>query len=389
MAATSVVVTLNENLTLNTLISLPAPRTPGATVTIRSANPARPVTISRGVVGNLFTVPNRATLILENIIIDGGGRGNFINNDDDDDDDEEGEADESGNVIVAAPPAPVQPDDESEDALETGTGTAVAVAGTLVRVNAGGTLLMRNGAVLRNNVNSGTGGGVEVGGRNGSFTMTGGEISGNTAGGLAGGVYVNRYGTFNMQGGTISGNSANNSGGVYVRRSTFTMTGGEISGNTSRGDAGGVRVHFGTITMRGGQISGNAANTNGGGVLVSGSGSTFTMSGGQIFGNTAGRNGSGLRRANGTVNLSGGVVAGTGRNIAAVVSGTHHLNRAAPNNAVIIAWNRPTGNIPNYTAGSNTDLTLSAGATATWQNQNGVLGISYTHGANRGWIRQW
>jgi hypothetical protein len=169
-ATTNVVVTLNQNLTLNTLISLPAPRTPGVTVTIRSANPNAPVTITRGVVGNLFTVPNRTTLILENIIIDGGGRGNFIS--DDDDDDEEGEADESGNVIVTAPPAP-QVNDESEDA--PAAGTATVVAGTLVRVNSGGTFIMRNGAALRNNVNSGNGGGVFVNG-NGRFTMNGGEM---------------------------------------------------------------------------------------------------------------------------------------------------------------------------------------------------------------------
>jgi len=382
-ATANVVVTLNQNLTLNTLVNLPAPRTPGTTVTIRSANPNAPVTITRGTVGNLFTVPNRTTLILENIIINGGGRGNFSS--DDDDDDEEGEADESGNIIAAASPASVQPVDDSEEA--PAAGTATTVAGTLVRINSGGTFIMRNGAVLRNNVNSGNGGGVFING-NGTFTMNGGEISGNTSGNEAGGVYINTNAAFNMTGGKINGNSANNSGGVYARRSRFTMSGGEISGNTSATTAGGVRVHVGTFTMSGGQILGNTASGDGGGILVGGSGGTFTMTGGEISGNTTGRNGSGIRRANGTVNLSGGVVAGTGRNVAAVVSGTHHLNGAAPRNAVIIAWARPTGTL-NYTQGSNTHLTLSAGATATWANQGGVLGISYTNGANRGWIRAW
>ena len=96
-----------------------------------------------------------------------------------------------------------------------------------------------------------------------------------------------------------------------------------------------------------------------------------------------------LHRGGGSVNINGGVVAGTGANIAAVVSGTHNLNAAAPGNAVIIAWNRPSGNIPNYTAGSNTNLTVSAGATAVWQNQGGALGISYTNGGNVGWLRLW
>jgi len=45
-------------------------------------------------------------------------------------------------------------------------------------------------------------------------------------------------------------------------------------------------------------------------------------------------------------------------------------------------------------------LTVSAGGTAVWANQGGVsseaglssgagLGISYTNGANRGWIKAW
>jgi len=353
-APSNVVVTLNQNLTLNTLVNLPAPRTPGVTVTIRSANPARPVTITRGTVGNLFTVPSRTTLILENIIIDGGGRGNFISSDEDDE--EEAEADENGNIIAASP---VQPADDSEEAPAAGT---AAVAGTLVRVNSGGTFVMRNGAVLRNNINSGNGGGVFING-NGRFTMNGGEISGNTSGNEAGGVYINTNAAFTMSGGIINGNTANNSGGVYARRSTFTMSGGQITGNTAAAN-GGVRVHGqnAVFTMTGGEISGNNSNSGGRGVHIA---------------------------SNGVFNFHGGVVAGTGRNLNNVVSGSNNLNTSAPRNAVIIAWNRPSGNVPNYTAGANTDLTVSAGGTAAWANQNGVLGISYTNGANRGWIRAW
>ena len=58
------------------------------------------------------------------------------------------------------------------------------------------------------------GGGVYVK-ENGSFTMTGGTIEGNTAMGVGGGVYVNG-GTFIMNGGTISGNSAHYGGGVSI-----------------------------------------------------------------------------------------------------------------------------------------------------------------------------
>jgi hypothetical protein len=112
------------------------------------------------------------------------------------------------------------------------------------------------------------------------------------------------------------------------------------------------------------------------------------MSGGVISGNTAGGNGNGVRRDSGTFNLNGGAVAGTGSNLTAVISGTYNLNAASPNNAVIIAWNRPIGTL-NYNAGSSTDLTVSSGATAVWANQGGLLGISYANGSNTGWIRQW
>jgi hypothetical protein len=202
-------------------------------------------------------------------------------------------------------------------------------------------------------------------------------------------VYVDQNATFNMTGGKISGNTANNTGGVYARRSTFTMSGGQISGNTAETAAGGVRVigDTGAYTMTGGEISGNTAAANGGGVLLATSG-TFTMTGGVISGNTAGGNGNGVRRDSGAFNLNGGTVAGIGTNVSAVVSGTHNLNTASPNNAVIIAWNRPAGT-PNYTPGSSTDLTVSSGATAVWANQGSLLGISYANGSNRGWIRWW
>ena len=299
-------IVVNENITLNNPINIEAPWTAGAALTIRSANRARPVTLTRGTSGDLFTVSSGATLIFRDIIIDGGS----------------GASGRSGGAF------------------------ANNGGGTLVRVN-GGSFTMNAGAVLRNNANSGStsaanGGGVVVNGNTAAFTMSGGEIIGNTSGFEAGGVYVNSGSTFTMTGGKINGNTANNNpGGVYVRDSTFTMRGGEIIGNTSA-TISGVRV------LR----------------------STFT--------------------------LTGGVVAGTGTAITNVVNGTYNLNTASPKNAVVIAWNRASGTSSeasrgtlNYTAGSNTHLTLSQGATATWANQGGVLGISYANGSNKGWIRQW
>jgi hypothetical protein len=146
-------------------------------------------------------------------------------------------------------------------------------------------LLMRQGAVITKNT---SGSGVSVDG--GTFTMSGGTISGNTASFSDGGGVSVDGGTFVMSGGSISGNTAAFSGGVHVYfGGTFTMSGGTISGNTaSSGYGGGVSADGGTFTMSGGTISGNtASSSNSGGVYVI-SGSTFSMRGGTIYGREAG-----------------------------------------------------------------------------------------------------
>jgi hypothetical protein len=208
---------------------------------------------------------------------------------------------------------------------------------SLVRVNGRGILEMKAGSRVTGNRSTTTyGGGVYVY-TDGTFTMSGGEVSGNTSSsfaGIGGGVYVDTGGTFTMSGGAVSGNTvigATNSygGGVYVGTGgTFTMSGGEVSGNTASSsslssvssDGGGVYVDSGTFTISGGVISGNTASSSssrsrGGGVGVAGSG-TFTMSGGAVSGNTASSSslssrGGGVWVAGyATFTMSGGAVSG-------------------------------------------------------------------------------
>ena len=138
---------------------------------------------------------------------------------------------------------------------------------SIVIVEAGGSLIMREGSTITGNSNNSYGGGVYVDG--GTFEMTGGTISGNEAEAFfsGGGVYVN-LGIFKMNGGTISGNEAGTGGGVYVNSGTFEMTGGSISGNEAS-YGGGVYVNNGMpngpnggiFKMYGGTIYGsNEAN---------------------------------------------------------------------------------------------------------------------------------
>jgi hypothetical protein len=91
---------------------------------------------------------------------------------------------------------------------------------TLVRVNAGGTLEMRDGAQITGNTNTNT-----------NIDTNNTENSGGVA----------TYGTFTMRGGRIWGNTHTGTtwdtaggGGVYVGGGTFTMARGEIHSNTGR-----------------------------------------------------------------------------------------------------------------------------------------------------------
>jgi hypothetical protein len=70
-------------------------------------------------------------------------------------------------------------------------------------------------------------------------------------------------GTLELKNGTISGNTntlngnGDGGGGVRVNNGTFTMNGGEISGNAARGDGGGVYVYSGTFSIVTGTIYGS------------------------------------------------------------------------------------------------------------------------------------
>lgn len=158
-----------------------------------------------------------------------------------------------------------------------------------ISINPGGSLVVNNGAVIRN-CYAAFGGGIDAAG--GGFTLAGGKITGNTASSHGGGVYISG-GSFILSGGTINNNKADHSaGGVYVDDGcAFTMSGGFITGNRTiltgtTAVAGGVYVNSSSFLMKGGEISGNKSVHSGGGVLVSNNGS-FTMNRGAISENEA------------------------------------------------------------------------------------------------------
>jgi hypothetical protein len=182
-----------------------------------------------------------------------------------------------------------------------------------------GTIIMTGGKILNNyRYNNGPGWVAGVAGRN--FTMYGGEISGNFSEIGGGGVYAE---TFIMYDGKISNNKALSAtfagGGVYARN--FTMYGGEISNNNSNNNGGGVAVAD-SFTMTGGEISGNITGFSGGGVAMYAGSISFAKTGGIIYGYDSEKPDD--PQSNKVVNGSGNILSDKGHAVYFINSSTHH-----------------------------------------------------------------
>jgi hypothetical protein len=185
----------------------------------------------------------------------------------------------------------------------------------LVTVARGGTLILGDGAVIKDNTSSIDGGGAAVE-DGGTLVLDGGTIMGNTAAWSGGGVAVS--GQFTMESGTIAGNTAKDGigvaggGGVYVKSGgNFTMKSGTIAENRAQVQGGGILVKdAGAISISNAVIRNNTAGTGGGvagtrtnidmqnssirdnvapwggGVYFDGGTHNFSMNGGEILGNT-------------------------------------------------------------------------------------------------------
>ena len=150
-----------------------------------------------------------------------------------------------------------------------------------------------HGGAIKNNYSNNQGGGMVV---FGACTMSGGEISENTAR-LKGGGVMAGYDILEISGGAICGNTASHAGGLYITYGDVVMSGGEIKDNTAHIHGGGVYVTLDSIfTMNGGHISGNKAPEGYGGGLYNNA--VSVINGGKISGNTAAKNGGGVYTAN-------------------------------------------------------------------------------------------
>lgn len=115
-------------------------------------------------------------------------------------------------------------------------------------------------------------------------------------------------GTLDIQGGALRNSSGKRI--VLVESGTLTMEGGYIVGGGSQGNpGGGIYVTNGTVSISGGVVAANRGNSGGGIYVNSG---TLNISGGAVAGNEVinghSDNGGGIYVNNGTLNLSGGYV---------------------------------------------------------------------------------
>lgn len=125
-------------------------------------------------------------------------------------------------------------------------------------------------AITSTTTNFGYGGGIYS---DGEIEMSGGTITNNTVSsvlnyGYGGGIYISSTGTFDMTAGEISSNTASRRGGGIFAIGDIDISGGKISNNkvefyASTGYGGGI-YSTGDIDISGGEISGNMVAYMGG-----------------------------------------------------------------------------------------------------------------------------
>ncbi|MCA1624130.1 MAG: hypothetical protein LC778_10085 [Acidobacteria bacterium] len=155
---------------------------------------------------------------------------------------------------------------------------------------------------------SGLGGAIFT--QEGSLTLDGVHITGNTSGGSSGGGVYFGGGTNRITNSTFSANTAFNCGGFVNASGTLTVVNSTISGNTATGgNGGGFCSQLSTTTLRNVTITNNTANLGGGGINIDFN-STLNFGNTIVAGNIASGTGPEIRFGTGTITSAGGNLVG-------------------------------------------------------------------------------
>ena len=188
--------------------------------------------------------------------------------------------------------------------------TPAAETDSIIKAANGGTIVLNSGAILQNNKAAQFGSGILANNRV-NITMEDGAIIRNNTNSnyeLGGGILIGNGSTFTMNGGEISGNTANGGGGVAIIGSTMVMHDGVISNNSTYRTSGQGSYGAGVYVA-------DYANSSGGDTLFTATPASFEMNGGKITGNKALDYGGGIvtfpqRSQKITININNGEISG-------------------------------------------------------------------------------
>ena len=245
--------------------------------------------------------------------------------------------------------------------------THAAETDSIIKAANGGTIVLNRGAILQNNKAAQFGSGILANNRV-NITMEDGAIIRNNTNynyELGGGILIGNGSTFTMNGGEISGNTANGGGGVAIIGSTMVMNNGTISNNSTYKTSGQGSYGAGVYVA-------DYANASGGDTLFTANPASFEMNGGKITGNTALDYGGGVltfpqQSQKITININNGeisdnkVTGGSGGAVAAffgvtelnINGGTLTKNSALNNGGGVFLWQATNVTISGGTISEN------------------------------------
>lgn len=163
-------------------------------------------------------------------------------------------------------------------------------------INAYNALLNVNNCVVTGNNASDSGGGIYISGYYSVATISNSTLSNNTAN-YYGGAIATEASRIVIQQSALTGNSADDGGAIYVHNDNYnalSITSSTISGNTARGSGGGIFIEHTGFDISNSTIANNSSGGNGGGLYAHTDAYSATIANSTISGNSSSSYGGGI-----------------------------------------------------------------------------------------------